>query len=106
MASAERHIGFDCAVDGWTAKAEGHPAEGLKQMSEAAELDDAREKSIAMENNLLPMHELLGEYPLEIGRPVPGRFEITRDFRSSELSRNDERSCNHATPTTGNNGGP
>ena len=37
------------AVDGWTAKAEGHPDQGLKQMSEAAELEDAREKSIAME---------------------------------------------------------
>jgi hypothetical protein len=58
------------AVAGWMAKAEGRPYDGLKQMSAAADLDDAREKSIAMENKLGPMRELLGEYLLEIGRPV------------------------------------
>lgn len=58
------------AVDGWIAKADGRPDEGLNAMSEAAALDDAREKSIAMENKLLQMRELLGEYLLEVGRPV------------------------------------
>jgi hypothetical protein len=58
------------AADGWISKAEGRLDEGLKAMSEAADLDDAREKSIAMENKLLPMRELLGEYLLDIGRPV------------------------------------
>jgi hypothetical protein len=58
------------AVDAWIAKAEGRPDDGLKAMSAAADLDDAREKSIAMENKLVHMRELLGEYLLETGKPV------------------------------------
>ena len=52
-------------------------------MSEAAELEDAREKSIAMENKLLPMRELLGEYLLEIGRPVPAEATFARSLDHS-----------------------
>ena len=71
------------AVDGWIAKAEGHPEEGLKRMQEAADLDDAREKSIAMENKLLPMRELLGEFLLEIGRPVPAEAEFAKSLENA-----------------------
>jgi hypothetical protein len=71
------------AADGWTAKAAGHPDDGLKQMSEAAELEDGREKSIAMENKLLPMRELLGEYLLEIGRPVPAEATFAKSLEHS-----------------------
>ncbi len=71
------------AVDGWIAKAEGRPDEGLKQMSEAAELEDGREKSIAMENKLLPMRELLGEYLLEIGRSVEAEATFARSLEHS-----------------------
>ena len=71
------------AVDGWIAKAEGHTEEGLKRMQAAADLDDAREKSIAMENKLLPMRELLGEFLLEIGRPVPADAEFARSLESA-----------------------
>ena len=68
------------AVDGWIAKAEGHPDEGLKRMQQAADLDDGREKNIRMENKLLPMRELLGEFLLEIGRPVPADAEFAKSL--------------------------
>ena len=71
------------AAEGWIAKAEGHPDEGLKQMSDTAELEDGREKSIAMENKLLPMRELLGEYLLEIGRPVPAETTFATSLQHS-----------------------
>jgi hypothetical protein len=71
------------AAEGWIAKAEGHPDDGLKQISEAVELEDGREKSIAMENKLLPMRELLGEYLLEIGRPVPAETTFAKSLEHS-----------------------
>ena len=71
------------AVDGWIARIEGHAEEGLKQMRAAADLDDAREKNIAMENRLLPMRELLGEFLMEIGRPVPADAEFAKSLSNS-----------------------
>jgi hypothetical protein len=71
------------AADGWITKAEGRLDEGLKAMSEAADLDDAREKSIAMENKLLQMRELLGEYLLEIGRPVEAEAAFAKSLENA-----------------------
>jgi Tfp pilus assembly protein PilF len=55
----------------------------LKQISEAAELEDGREKSIAMESKLLPVRELLGEYLLEIGRPAEAEATFARSLEHS-----------------------
>ena len=74
---------YASAVDGWIAKAEGRPEDGLKAMSAAADLDDAREKSIAMENKLLQMPELLGEYLLEIGRPALAEAEFAKSLENA-----------------------
>ena len=71
---------YACAVDGWIARTEGQPEAGLKRMREAADLDDGREKNIAMENRLLLMRELLGEFLLEIGSPVPAGVEFARSL--------------------------
>jgi hypothetical protein len=71
------------AVDGWIVKAEGRPDDGLKAMLEAAELDEAREKSIAMENKLLQFRELLGEYLLEIGRPVQAEAAFAKSLEDA-----------------------
>jgi hypothetical protein len=71
------------AVDAWVAKAAGHSDEGLHRMQVAAERDDGREKSIAMENKLLPMRELLGEFLLEIGRPIPAEAAFTRSLENA-----------------------
>ena len=74
---------YGSAVDGWIAKAEGRTGDGLKAMSAAADLDDAREKSIAMENKLVQMRELLGEYLLEIGRPVAAEAAFAKSLENA-----------------------
>ena len=56
------------AATAWIMLSENRPDEALAAMTEAAELDDASEKNIAMENKLLPMRELLGELYLALGR--------------------------------------
>jgi hypothetical protein len=71
------------AADAWFAKADGRAEDGLHAMAEAAELDDAREKSISMENKLLPMRELLGEYLLEIGRPVAAEAAFAKSLEDA-----------------------
>jgi tetratricopeptide (TPR) repeat protein len=58
------------AADASIAFAEGRVGEARTLMREAAELDDAREKHIYLENKLLPMRELYGELLLEMGQPA------------------------------------
>lgn len=71
------------AVEGWIAKAEGRPDEGVRRIRQAADLDDGREKSIAMENKLLPMRELLGEFLLETGQPVAAEAEFAKSLENA-----------------------
>jgi tetratricopeptide (TPR) repeat protein len=59
------------AASGWLARAEGRTEEALKLMRSAADLEDATEKHVAMENRLYPMRELLGDLLLELGQPAP-----------------------------------
>jgi hypothetical protein len=49
----------------WVAQAQGRKAAAVELMRAAADREDASEKSIAMENRLWPMRELLGELLLE-----------------------------------------
>ena len=51
------------------ADAEGRHGEGITSMRAVADLEDASEKSISMENRLFPMRELLGDMLLENGQP-------------------------------------
>jgi hypothetical protein len=74
---------YGSTVDAWIAKAEGRPDDGLKTMLAAADLDDAREKNIAMENKLVQMRELLGEYLLEIDRPVPAEAAFAKSLENA-----------------------
>jgi len=53
----------------WVAKAEGRTDEAVASMRAAANLEDASEKNISMENRLFPMRELLGDMLLETGQP-------------------------------------
>jgi Tfp pilus assembly protein PilF len=55
----------------------------LKRMQAAADLDDAREKSIAMENKLVQIREMLGEYLLEIGRAIPAEAEFAKSLENA-----------------------
>jgi tetratricopeptide (TPR) repeat protein len=54
---------------GWIAHAKGQKDEALKFMRAAADLEDASEKHVAMENRLYPMRELLGDVLLAQGHP-------------------------------------
>jgi len=56
------------AAKAWVAQARGMKDEALKFMRAAADLEDASEKHVAMENRLYPMRELLGDMLMEQGR--------------------------------------
>ena len=67
------------AAMAWVARAEGKHEEALELMRAAADLEDASEKHIAMENRLVPMRELLGELLFELNQPA----EALRQFEAS-----------------------
>jgi tetratricopeptide (TPR) repeat protein len=54
----------------WVAKAEGRIDEAVSAMRAAADLEDASEKNISMENRLFPMRELLGDMLLDMAQPA------------------------------------
>jgi hypothetical protein len=77
------------AVTAWIMFAEGRRDEAIAAMRQAADLDDASEKNVAMENKLVPIRALLGELYLAAGmnkealaefeasdKVVPNRFRI------------------------------
>lgn len=73
------------AVLAWVAHAEGKREDALSLMRAAADLEDASEKSVAMENRLWPMRELLAELLLEQRQP----HVALREFEASlEHARN------------------
>jgi tetratricopeptide (TPR) repeat protein len=67
------------AAAAWAEFAAGNKSEALKQMQRAADLEDASEKHVAMENRLWPMRELLGELFLALNRPAQAlrAFELS-----------------------------
>lgn len=67
------------AVEAWVARAEGRDDEALRLMRAAADREDASGKSVAMENRLWPMRELLGDLLLEVGQPA----EALRAYEAS-----------------------
>ena len=54
-------------------------------MRAAADLEDAIEKHVAMENRLWPMRELLGDLLLDLGQPAQAQKEYEA---SLQVSRN------------------
>jgi tetratricopeptide (TPR) repeat protein len=73
------------AASAWVALAEGDKAEALTLMRSAADMEDASEKHVAMENRLWPMRELLGEFLLELNEPAIA----LKEFEASlEVARN------------------
>jgi hypothetical protein len=64
------------AATAWVARTEGRHAEAISAMRSAADLEDASEKHIAMENRLVPMRELLGELLLEVHEPYAALVEF------------------------------
>ena len=58
------------AASAWRARAESKTDDAVRLMRAAADLEDASEKHVAMENRLYPMRELLGDLLLETGQPA------------------------------------
>jgi hypothetical protein len=56
------------AASGWLARAQGADAEALYLLRSAADLEDATEKNVAMENRILPVREQLAFLLLELGQ--------------------------------------
>lgn len=63
-------------VSAWTALAEGRRDDALQEMSSAADLEDATEKSVLTPGPLAPSRELLGEMLLQIERPEQALLEF------------------------------
>ena len=65
----------------WINLLSDHKAEAIHMMQNAADLEDASEKHIAMENRLSPMRELLGELLLQAKEPAKAlkEFEASLD---------------------------
>ena len=77
------------AATAWVMFSEGQRDEAIAAMRKAADLDDASEKNVAMENKLVPMRALFGELYLAAGmhkkalvefeasdKVMPNRFRV------------------------------
>src|SRR4026207_2203948 len=53
------------------------------KMRVAADVEDASEKHVAMENRLWPMRELLGELLLELKQPGPALVEFEKSLQEN-----------------------
>lgn len=71
------------AAAAWVAFAEGKKDEALKLMRSAADMEDASQKDVSMENRLWPMRELLGELLLEMNQPAQALKEFELSLESA-----------------------
>src|SRR5262249_19072707 len=71
------------SASGWIAHAKGQKDQALKFMRAAADLEDASEKHVAMENRLYPMRELLGDVLLAQRQPVQALKEYEASLQST-----------------------
>ena len=70
------------AASAWLDLAHGKKDQALQKMRSAADLEDSSEKSVAMENRLFPMRELLGYMLLETGQPKQALAEFEASLKS------------------------
>jgi hypothetical protein len=71
------------AASAWPALAEGRKADAIAAMREAADLEDRSGKSVAMENRLSPIRELLGELLLDANEPAQALKEFETSLRNN-----------------------
>jgi hypothetical protein len=71
------------AAAAWVTFAEGKKDPALKLMRTAADLEDASEKHVAMENRLWPMRELLGDLLLADHKPALALKEYEASLESA-----------------------
>src|SRR5207249_11105047 len=69
----------------WLAQGTGDKAEALKFMRAAAELEDASEKHVAMENRLYPMRELLADMLMAQGEAKAALKEYESALKNAPM---------------------
>jgi hypothetical protein len=69
----------------WTAQGEGNKSEALKFMRAAADLEDASEKHVAMENRLYPMRELLADMLMAQGEGAAALKEYETSLKNAPM---------------------
>jgi tetratricopeptide (TPR) repeat protein len=73
------------AAQAWVAQAQGNREEALKFMHAAADLEDASEKHVAMENRLYPMRELLGDMLMAQGQARAALTEYEAALKNAPM---------------------
>ena len=71
------------AASAWLAQAQGQTSDASRLMRQSANLEDASEKHVAMENRLYPMRELLADLLLESGEPAAAVIEYETSLISA-----------------------
>src|SRR5262247_1795084 len=69
----------------WTAQGEGNKSDALKFMRAAADLEDASEKHVAMENRLYPMRELLADMLMVQGESIAALKEYETSLKNAPM---------------------
>ena len=71
------------AASGWLERAQGNDDEAIRLLRAAADLEDASEKHVAMENRLLPAREQLGYLLLELGQAEAALVEFQASMKAT-----------------------
>src|SRR3989442_12899527 len=69
----------------WTAQGQGNKSDALKFMRAAADLEDASEKHVAMENRLYPMRELLADMLMAQGEAAAALKEYEAALQNAPM---------------------
>ena len=69
----------------WTAQGQGNKSDALKFMRAAADLEDASEKHVAMENRLYPMRELLADMLMAQGEAAAALKEYETSLKNAPM---------------------
>jgi len=73
------------SAQAWTAQGDGNKSDALKFMRAAADLEDASEKHVAMENRLYPMRELLGDMLMAQGEAAAALKEYETSLKNAPM---------------------
>ncbi len=72
-------------AEAWTAQGQGNKSDALKFMRAAADLEDASEKHVAMENRLYPMRELLADMLMAQGEATAALKEYETSIKNAPM---------------------
>jgi tetratricopeptide (TPR) repeat protein len=73
------------SAQAWTAQSQGNKSDALKFMRAAADLEDASEKHVAMENRLYPMRELLADMLMAQGEGAAALKEYEASLKNAPM---------------------